>query len=187
MRSFPKTRRSTNNPWLLVIVLILACHPSGYYRNGSSQSVSELLLTVGSLRLLAVTEAFTSDPFRLHSSAVSALTRRARKRRTLDVPPFLLLSSSSSAQQQPQEEEEEWHPHDPAWTTSQLLKGLWSQIAQAKDMVKGVRVCVFVCVCAWFCYIIVQFLNNNNPSKFNRKHIQSCIRKWRNSSIRHAF
>ena len=186
MRSFPKTRRSTNNPWLLVIVLILACHPSEY-RNGSSQSVSELLLTVGSLRLLAVTEAFTSDPFRLHSSAVSALTRREKNRRTLDVPPFL-LSSSSSAQQQPQEDEE-WHPHDPAWTTSQLLKGLWSQIAQAKDMVKGVRVCVFVCVCAWFCYNIVQFLNNNNCYFYfyYRKHIQSCIRKWRNSSIRHAF
>jgi hypothetical protein len=35
--------------------------------------------------------------------------------------------------------DDEWHPNDPAWTTSQLLEGIWSQIAQAKDMVKGVR------------------------------------------------
>jgi hypothetical protein len=36
-------------------------------------------------------------------------------------------------------DEDEWYPHDPAWTTPQLLEGIWSQIAQAKDMVRGVR------------------------------------------------
>jgi len=35
-------------------------------------------------------------------------------------------------------QDDEWHPHDPAWSTPQLLKGIWSQIAQAKDMVRGV-------------------------------------------------
>ncbi len=38
-----------------------------------------------------------------------------------------------------EEEKEEWHPHDPAYTTPQLLAGIWFQIAQAKSMVKGVR------------------------------------------------
>jgi hypothetical protein len=35
--------------------------------------------------------------------------------------------------------DDEWHPHDPAWTVPQLLGGIWHQIAQAKDMVRGVR------------------------------------------------
>lgn len=40
---------------------------------------------------------------------------------------------------------EEWHPHDPAYTTPQLLAGIWFQIAQAKTMVKGVR-CKYTCM-----------------------------------------
>ncbi len=42
---------------------------------------------------------------------------------------------------------EEWHPHDPAYTTPQLLAGIWFQIAQAKTMVKGVR-CKHACMYA---------------------------------------
>ena len=37
------------------------------------------------------------------------------------------------------QDDEEWHPNDPAWTTPQLLEGIWSQIAQAKNMVRNVR------------------------------------------------
>ena len=37
------------------------------------------------------------------------------------------------------ESDDEWHPHDPANTVPQLLSSLWSQIAQAGNMVKGVR------------------------------------------------
>ena len=35
--------------------------------------------------------------------------------------------------------DEEWHPRDPAFTTPQLLAGLWHQIAQSGTMSRGVR------------------------------------------------
>ncbi|GKY91902.1 hypothetical protein MPSEU_000161800 [Mayamaea pseudoterrestris] len=35
------------------------------------------------------------------------------------------------------ETDDEWHPHDPAATIPQLLHSVWSQIAQAGNMVKG--------------------------------------------------
>jgi hypothetical protein len=65
-----------------------------------------------------------------HSSHDSAL-RDAKWR--------LSLSAASA-------EDEEWYPHDPAWTTPQLLEGIWSQIALAKDLVRGVRDLCFVLV-----------------------------------------
>jgi hypothetical protein len=34
--------------------------------------------------------------------------------------------------------DDEWHPHDPAETTPQLLAGIWLQIAHGTTMVKGV-------------------------------------------------
>jgi hypothetical protein len=34
--------------------------------------------------------------------------------------------------------DDEWHPHDPAFTTPQLLAGVWDQIAHAGTMSKGV-------------------------------------------------
>lgn len=34
--------------------------------------------------------------------------------------------------------DDEWHPRDPAFTTPQLLVGIWQQIAQATSMAKGV-------------------------------------------------
>jgi hypothetical protein len=34
--------------------------------------------------------------------------------------------------------DDEWHPHDPAYTTPQLLSGIWGQIARGTTMVKGV-------------------------------------------------
>lgn len=34
--------------------------------------------------------------------------------------------------------DDEWHPHDPAYTTSQLLVGIWDQIAMAKTMTRNV-------------------------------------------------
>ena len=37
----------------------------------------------------------------------------------------------------------EWHPHDPAKTTPQLLSSVWGQIARAKTMSKGVRCLLF--------------------------------------------
>lgn len=37
-------------------------------------------------------------------------------------------------------DDDEWFPHDPAWTTPQLLEGIWSQIAQAQDLVHGVSI-----------------------------------------------
>lgn len=46
--------------------------------------------------------------------------------------------SSSRSDALASHSDDEWHPHDPAWTTPQLLEGIWSQIAQAKDMVRGV-------------------------------------------------
>jgi hypothetical protein len=49
-----------------------------------------------------------------------------------------VFSSKPSGSDVTSEADDEWYPHDPAWTTPQLLEGLWSQIAQAKDMVKGV-------------------------------------------------
>jgi hypothetical protein len=45
------------------------------------------------------------------------------------------LSESSLEQA---ETDDEWHPHDPSDTIPQLLSSLWSQIAQAGNMVKGV-------------------------------------------------
>jgi hypothetical protein len=36
--------------------------------------------------------------------------------------------------------DEEWHPNDPAYTTPQLLVGIWDQIAMAKTLTKGVSV-----------------------------------------------
>lgn len=38
--------------------------------------------------------------------------------------------------------DDEWHPRDPAFTTPQLLLGIWQQIAQATTMAKGVS-CLF--------------------------------------------
>lgn len=34
--------------------------------------------------------------------------------------------------------DDEWHPRDPAFTTPQLLVGIWQQIAQATSMAKDV-------------------------------------------------
>jgi hypothetical protein len=53
-------------------------------------------------------------------------------------PSSRVFSSKPSGSDVTSEADDEWYPHDPAWTTPQLLEGLWSQIAQAKDMVKGV-------------------------------------------------
>jgi hypothetical protein len=36
------------------------------------------------------------------------------------------------------DDDDEWHPNDPAWTTPQLLEGIWSQIAQGKNMIRNV-------------------------------------------------
>lgn len=52
----------------------------------------------------------------------------------------LLESASSEMEEDPTQSEEEWYPRDPAYTTPQLLVGLWSQIAQASTMAKGVGV-----------------------------------------------
>lgn len=35
------------------------------------------------------------------------------------------------------QEDDEWHPRDPAYTTPQLLSGIWHMIAQGSSMVKG--------------------------------------------------
>ena len=95
---------------------------------------------------------------------------------TTSISTTRLASSVRGQQQQPEShQDDEWHPHDPAWTTAQLLQGLWSQIAQAKDMVKGVRcvalvfvsllvaccllgVCVCVCVCVVSCAVVLCWL-----------------------------
>jgi hypothetical protein len=98
------------------------------------------------------------------SSLTSSLLRRQNDRSNVrnlrslvPSPPFLYSSSSYPSRRvllepEPQprtlslhmlspsiDTEEEWHPHDPAWTTPQLLEGIWSQIAQAKNMVRNVR------------------------------------------------
>jgi hypothetical protein len=43
-------------------------------------------------------------------------------------------------------DDDEWHPHDPANTIPQLMEAVWSQIAQAGGMVKGVRTSLSVYV-----------------------------------------
>lgn len=51
----------------------------------------------------------------------------------------MMMSSTNNPMVSNAHTDDEWHPHDPAHTTPQLLEGLWFQIAQGKDMVKGVR------------------------------------------------
>lgn len=51
-------------------------------------------------------------------------------------PPF--RTSLSVANPLSFHSDDEWHPHDPAYTTAQLMAGIWHQIAQASSMVKGV-------------------------------------------------
>ena len=88
----------------------------------------------------AVADAFVLDHSYGGAQLPRSTTHTRRQRSSLQQQHPALGQALLSAQLQPTaHEEDEWHPHDPAWTTSQLLKGLWSQIAQAKDMVKGVR------------------------------------------------
>jgi hypothetical protein len=47
------------------------------------------------------------------------------------------MMSSNIANAGAAEEEEEWHPRDPASTTSQLLAGIWHQISEATGMNRG--------------------------------------------------
>jgi len=51
--------------------------------------------------------------------------------------PHVVRVRSPVLQNQP-DDEEEWHPRDHAASTSQLLVGIWSQIADAATMSKGV-------------------------------------------------
>jgi hypothetical protein len=57
---------------------------------------------------------------------------------TQQARPRTLLQSSKSDFLKQAETDDEWHPHDTAETTTQLLAGIWWQIAQAGTMVKGV-------------------------------------------------
>ncbi|GAX13046.1 hypothetical protein FisN_2Hh528 [Fistulifera solaris] len=54
-------------------------------------------------------------------------------RQPVPFPTFRLLSS----EQMDVHSDDEWHPRDPAFTTPQLLVGIWQQIAQATSMAKG--------------------------------------------------
>jgi hypothetical protein len=55
---------------------------------------------------------------------------------------------------------DEWHPHDPAYTTPQLLASLWGQIAAAKDLVRGVRRRDWCCCCCFFVSIFACILRS---------------------------
>jgi hypothetical protein len=89
------------------------------------------------------------------------------RRRTNRMSAFCLAAASSadaaasdgSHDHSSSNKNDEWHPHDPAWTTPQLLEGIWSQIAQAKNMVRGVRGVVFVFV---GCFDFVGILKPNH-------------------------
>jgi hypothetical protein len=88
--------------------------------------------------------------------------------------------------------DDEWHPHDPASTTPQLLAGIWHQIAQCATMAKGVSsnpgacVCVYV-LCAsilghfslfahlhWQASLHSQHLSHNAPSS----HLSTLYRSF---------
>jgi len=99
-------------------------------------------LLCGVVRCLVVTPTTRSYPILRPTRTFVSLTRthhhhhhhhhRFVSGTTLGAAKATDDSSSSSLQ-------DEWHPHDPAESTPQLLAGLWHQIAQANTMIKGVR------------------------------------------------
>lgn len=50
--------------------------------------------------------------------------------------------------------DDEWHPRDPAFTTPQLLSGVWHQIAQAGTLSKGVSCNCCNCSVAQFFFFL---------------------------------
>lgn len=60
--------------------------------------------------------------------------------------PRLLPMQASLSDKMDVHSDDEWHPRDPAFTTPQLLVGIWQQIAQATSMAKGVR-CFLIHTC----------------------------------------
>jgi hypothetical protein len=66
------------------------------------------------------------------------------------------------------EEEEEWHPRDPAFTIPQLLEGIWFQISQGKNMVKGDSVTVL------YPQMENEYLNNPRFMNLLFAHLDVC-------------
>jgi hypothetical protein len=76
-------------------------------------------------------------PFCLALVPYSAKAFRLTQPYTRRNPSFLRLHSQLSPDSF--YSDDEWHPNDPAYTTPQLLVGIWDQIAMAKTLTKDVR------------------------------------------------
>ena len=102
---------------------------------GKSQSTQDSVQDAGVLKAKRSTLA---QQWQFRPAGTAATTTRSsctswHQRQTPSTSTLLLASPANH------HSDDEWHPHDPAWTTPQLLEGLWSQIAQAKTMIRGVR------------------------------------------------
>jgi len=103
-----------------------------------------LLLLVDDVTASSSRSAFQPTPPTMDSVAgatARSLDRRRRYRSSAAAvrSPSTSSLSMSSLDPDSYEMDDEWHPRDPAYTTPQLLCGLWHQIAAAGSMSKGVR------------------------------------------------
>ena len=131
-------RRRCGMSWSVAITIVTAAvallfrhnHPSSHvqaFHIPTASSVSS------SSSIHTTTSTDTGGTDIIHRSQRLLLPRQQLPRQSLLLLRMLPPSSS----------DDEWHPNDPAWTTPQLLEGIWGQIAQAKNMVRNV--CVVVC------------------------------------------
>jgi hypothetical protein len=120
--------------WLILI------SPSSSYRKETLKKMN-LKLTIGatasSFLLLPLTAAFTFEqPISAHVVTGRSQSRAAFVGRQTTQ----LASSTTGGSNAGFYTDDEWHPHDPAETTPQLLSSIWAQISNGITMVKGVSI-----------------------------------------------
>jgi hypothetical protein len=108
------------------------------------------------------------------SSVDSFLSRNTSFRRRSSTPLPIADNNkdwnvaAAKAKNEDREEEEEWHPRDPALTIPQLLEGIWFQISQGKNMVKGDSVTVL------YPQMEDEYLNNPRFMNLLFAHLDVC-------------
>jgi hypothetical protein len=81
------------------------------------------------------------------TSASASISISMSASTTMLTSPTQLASSTTGGSNAGFYTDDEWHPHDPAETTPQLLASIWDQIANGLSMVKGVSTkCCFLTV-----------------------------------------
>ena len=137
----PRTRRANSSSRqrmmlpVLLLIMVMGCVPTRFsyaWTLTKSSSVVSRMVAHHSPFLSSSTprRGTRTSLFRRTTTATTNVYDRRSSREGPSSPLFLSGDASDN--------DDEWHPHDPAHTTPQLLAGIWWQIAQGTTMVKGV-------------------------------------------------